>query len=180
MKNWLRVSKVTGGERPWRDGNPWSLARLLLFCVAFINIVITLSWELEMTIRLLHWKVNLVIFPTTYSMHHEILHNNTGLHEKFSITSIPGWLLVFWVVSTNIVITLYCEVQMMRSLLHWKVGLIIFPKKSSWTSIALGNQELWLFVSANPCCHPGGVLVQLSCKPSSLLCSSGSSFLCQH
>jgi hypothetical protein len=47
------------------------------------NLALTLYWKVQKICCLLHWKANLIIFPTIYSMHHETHEDGTILNEKW-------------------------------------------------------------------------------------------------
>ena len=75
----------------WGGGRPTGLAfmeslevlgRLLSFCAAFSKSTITLYWEVQMVLRLLGWKVDLIIFPTMYDMDPKTTHVGTEFHVK--------------------------------------------------------------------------------------------------
>ena len=55
------------------------LARLLSFCAAFSKSTITLYWEVQMVLRLLGWKVDLISFQ---NMNPEATHVGTEFHVK--------------------------------------------------------------------------------------------------
>ena len=58
------------------------LARLLSFCTAFSKSTITVYWEVQMVLRLLGWKVDLISFPTMYNVEPETRHVGTEFHVK--------------------------------------------------------------------------------------------------
>jgi hypothetical protein len=49
--------------------SPWVLARLLGFCAVFSKLTIAPNWEVQMILRLLSWKVDLIGFPAIHIMH---------------------------------------------------------------------------------------------------------------
>jgi hypothetical protein len=74
-----------------------------------------------------------------------------NLCERSPRTAIPNslvWLLVFCVVSTKLVITLYWEVQWACSFLALESWLQDGSIKYSWNSRAIGNKELWSILYA--------------------------------
>ena len=79
---------------------------------------------------MLHWKDNLIIFPTMCSMHSDVLHNITVLHGKLYQDIFLSRVLALRAVCTNMIITPWCKVQMMWSWLHSKANLIIFATSS--------------------------------------------------
>jgi hypothetical protein len=57
-------------------------ARLLGSCVAFNQMTVTPYWEVEMTCRLLHWNLDLMMFLTMYSMNHISFRDGVDLNEN--------------------------------------------------------------------------------------------------
>ena len=71
-----------GGGRPSGSALMESLevlACLLSFCAAFSKSTITLYWEVQMVLRLLGWKVDLISFQ---NMNPEVTHVGTEFHVK--------------------------------------------------------------------------------------------------
>ena len=89
------------------------LAHLLGFCAALSKKVITLCLEVQMMCRWMRWKLDLMVFPSMYRMHHETLEDGTILNEKLYQYPVLGRLLTFRAVYTNMIITPWCNIQMM-------------------------------------------------------------------
>ncbi|CAO2190019.1 unnamed protein product, partial [Urochloa humidicola] len=60
-------------------------ARLLGFCAAFSNLIITPKWEVQMTCRLLRWKEDLKPVPTMYIMPHVFSQDGTNIDVKLML-----------------------------------------------------------------------------------------------
>ena len=80
----------------WEGGRPTGsafmeslevLARLLSFCVAFSKSTITFYWEDQMSLRLLGWKVHLIMIPTMYDMNSEMSQVGIEFHVKLKCLS---------------------------------------------------------------------------------------------
>jgi len=73
----------------WEGGRPTGsafmeslevLARLLSFCATLSKSTISFYWKVQMVLRLLGWKVDLINFPTMYDMNlrqHMLVQNFT-------------------------------------------------------------------------------------------------------
>ena len=141
----LRVSGVMVNEKSSRTEIPRSFAWLLVFCAVSTQSVITPYWEVQMTWGLLCWKVDLFIFPTMYSLHHETLQIGTFLQGKLSKDKSSSRLLTFWPVLSLLMINFYWRVYMTCGSLCWKVDLIRFPTNTHGPSYLLGIKSYSCF-----------------------------------
>ena len=104
------------GGRPTGEASPkWSSIPmgLMAFCAVFMTMVITPCSDVQMACRWMRWKLDLMVFPSMYRMHHETLEDGTILNEYLYQYLVPGRLLTFRAVCTNMIITPWCKVQMM-------------------------------------------------------------------
>jgi hypothetical protein len=57
-------------------------ARLLGSCAAFNQMTVTPYWEVEIPFHLLCWNLDLMMFPTMYSMNHVSSRDGADLDEN--------------------------------------------------------------------------------------------------
>ena len=79
-----------GGGRPSGSALMESLevlACLLSFRAAFSKSTITFYWEVQMALRLLGWKVDIIRIPTMYDMNSEMSQVGTEFHVKLKYLS---------------------------------------------------------------------------------------------
>ena len=87
----------------WEGGRPTGsafmeslevLACLLSFRAAFSKSTITFYWEVQMALRLLGWKVDLIRFTTMYDMNPEMSQVGIEFHVKLRYLSVNSVLCV--------------------------------------------------------------------------------------
>ena len=88
--------RLWGQATTWEGGRPTGsafmeslevLARLITFRAAFSKSTITFYWEVQMVLRLLGWKVDLIMIPTMYDMNSETSQVGTEFHMKLKSLS---------------------------------------------------------------------------------------------
>jgi hypothetical protein len=64
--------------------------RLLGSCAAFNQMIVTPYWEVEMMCHLLRWNLDLMMFPTIYSMNPVSSRDGADLDENFDFMTTNG------------------------------------------------------------------------------------------